>query len=89
MKVEFEAAKNTANQERHGLSLGFGARVFDDPDMLILPTIRIEDEEERYKAIGMVEGRLYTAIHVWRGQTARFISVRRSNDSEEKAYHSN
>jgi uncharacterized DUF497 family protein len=32
--------------------------------LLILPTIRDEDDEERYKAIGLVEGRLYTAVHV-------------------------
>jgi len=83
MKIEFDAA----NREKHGLSLAFGVMIFDDPDALILPTIRKEDEEERHKAIGMVEGRLYTAVHVWRGETVRFISVRRSNDSEERAYH--
>ena len=87
MKVEFDAAKDKANQAKHGLSLAFGARVFGDPDLLILPAIRLEDEEERYKAVGKVDGRLYTAVHVWRDETVRFISVRRSNDSEEKAYH--
>lgn len=87
MKIEFDTAKDAANREKHGLSLAFGVRVFDDLDVLILPTIRREDEEERHKAVGMVEGRLYTAVHVWRGETVRFISVRRSNDSEERAYH--
>lgn len=87
MKIEFDAAKDVVNREKHGLSLDFGVRLFNDPDLLVLPSIRREDEEERYKAVGMVEGRLYTAVHVWRGETMRFISVRRSNDSEEKAYH--
>lgn len=87
MEAEFDPAKDAANQEKHGVSLVFGARIFDDPDVLILPTIRKEDEEERHKAIGMVGGKLYTAVHVWRGETVRFISVRRSNDSEERAYH--
>lgn len=87
MKIEFDPAKDAVNREKHGLSLDFGARLFDDPDLLLLPTIRRADEEERYKTVGMVEGRLYTAVHVWRGETVRFISVRRSNDSEEKAYH--
>ncbi len=87
MEIEFDTVKDTANREKHGLPLAFGARIFDDPDALILPTIRREDEEERHKAIGMVEGRLYTAVHVWRGESVRFISVRRSNDSEERAYH--
>ena len=87
MKVEFDPAKDAANREKHRLSLAFGARVFDDPDLLILPTIRSGDEEERHKAVGMAEGRLYTAVHVWRGNAIRFISVRRSNGREEKAYH--
>ncbi|MEO0034543.1 MAG: hypothetical protein RLZZ501_566 [Pseudomonadota bacterium] len=87
MEIEFDTAKDAANRAKHGLSLAFGARVFDDPDVLILPTIRQKDEEERHKAVGMIDGKLYTAVHVWRGETVRFISVRRSNDSEERAYH--
>lgn len=86
MDFEFDAAKDAANRERHGLALEFGARIFEDRDHLILPTIREADEEERYKVIGRVDGKLYTAVHVWRGQKARFISVRRSNDHERRAY---
>jgi uncharacterized DUF497 family protein len=55
MNVEFDAAKDVANLEKHGLSLSFGARIFDDPDVLVLPTIRQGDEEERYKAVGVIQ----------------------------------
>lgn len=87
MKFEFDPAKDEANRFKHGLRLSFGKRVFDDLDHVIVPTIRIRDEEERFKAIGMVNGKLHTAIHVWRGQAIRFISVRRSNSSEQRDYH--
>ncbi len=87
MEIAFDPDKDRVNQERHGLSLDFGARIFEDLDHLIVPTIREGDEEERYKAIGLVAGKLYTAVHVWRGEAVRFISVRRSNDHEERAYH--
>jgi uncharacterized DUF497 family protein len=87
MKIEFDSTKDEINRQKHGLSLRFGAQIFDDPDLLILPTIRDMDGEERYKAVGLVEGRLYTAVHVWREETVRFLSVRRSNKSEEEAYH--
>jgi uncharacterized DUF497 family protein len=60
----------------------------EDPDHLVVPTIRERDVEERYKTIGLVADKLYTAVHVWRDETIRFISVRRSNDHEERAYHS-
>ena len=88
MKFEFDPAKDEANRFKHGVSLAFGARVFDDPLMALMPTIRIGDEEERWKAIGMVGGKLYTAVHVWRGETIRFISVRRGNDGEQRDYDS-
>ena len=88
MEFEFDEAKESANRERHGLSLSLGARIFEDPDHLVLPTIRELDDEQRYKAIGLVEGKLHTAIHVWRGERVRFISVRRSNAGEERAYRS-
>jgi uncharacterized protein len=88
MKYELDSAKDLKNREKHGLPLFFGLKIFEDPDVLILPTIREGDEEERFKAIGLVESLLYTAVHVWRGEAVRFISVRRSNGSEEKAYHS-
>ena len=88
MEFDFDETKEVANRDRHGLSLSFGARIFDDPDHLIVPTIREADEEERYKAIGEIEGKVYTAIHVWREDRARFISVRRSNAGEERIYRS-
>lgn len=86
MDVEFDPAKDAANLAKHGVSLAFGARLFDDPALLILPSIRAEDGEDRYKAIGMAEGRLWTAVHVYRGGVVRFLSVRRSNDGEQRYY---
>lgn len=87
MKFIFDPSKDEANRFKHGLRLSFGERIFDDPLMSLLPTIRIDDEEERWKAVGMVNGKLYTAVHVWRGETVRLISVRRSNSSEQRDYN--
>lgn len=53
-----------------------------------MPTIHEADEEERFKAIGMIEEQLWTAVFVYRGERVRFISVRRSNDNEANAYRS-
>ena len=86
MEFEFDPAKDEANLFKHRLRLVFGRRVFDDPALALAPTVRIGDEEERWKAIGLVEGKLYTAIHVWRGDMVRFISVRRSNPREQRDY---
>lgn len=88
MEIEFDTTKDAANQQKHGVPLSFGANIFDDPAMLIVPTIRDEDGEERSKAIGMVGGKLWTAVHVYRGEAVRFLSVRRSNANEQRAYNS-
>ena len=61
--------------------------MFGDPEHLVLGSIREIDGEDRYKVIGIVDEKLYTAVHVRRGDAVRFISVRRSNDGEARLYH--
>lgn len=86
MDIEFDAAKDALNNQKHGVSLAFGAMVFDDANHLLVSSLRPIDGEERFKVIGMVDGRLWTAVHVYRGDRVRFISVRKSNDGEQKTY---
>ena len=88
MEFEFDSTKDQANRFKHGLRLSFGKRVFGDPRMALIPTIRIGDEEERWKAVGMVDGKLHTAVFVWRGEVVRLISDRRSYSSEHRDYYS-
>lgn len=86
MEFEFDPAKDEANRFKHGLRLAFGQRVFDDPLCAVIPTIRLGDEEDRFKAVGRVEGKLHTAVFVWRDNRIRLISVRRSNAGEQRDY---
>lgn len=88
MEDRFDPAKDAVNQIKHQLSLAFGDRIFEDDDHLILPSIREIDGEERFKVIGLVGDKLFTGVFVWRDNLPRFISVRRSNTGEERAYHS-
>ncbi len=88
MASRFDPAKDAANLAKHGLPLAFGDRIFEDGDHLIIPSIRAEDGEERFKAVGMVDGRLFTGVFTWRSDEPRFMSVRRSNRGEERAYRS-
>lgn len=89
MDFESDPAKDAINRTKHHLPLSFGQRIFDDPFHTVTETIRLGDEEQRFKLIGEVDGKLFTAIHVWRDDIIRFISVRRSNSSEQRDYHSN
>jgi len=62
----FDPVKDATNREKHGLSLAFGDRVFEDDHHLIIPSIREIDGEERFKIVGSVEEKLFTGIFVWR-----------------------
>lgn len=88
MSNRFDPAKDAINQQKHGLSLLFGDRILGDDNHLVIPSIRAVDNEERFKVIGLVEGKLYTGVFVWRAGAVRFMSVRRSNGGEERAYRS-
>jgi uncharacterized DUF497 family protein len=87
MDIAFDPAKDVINRAKHGVSLAFGGRIFADDAVLLIPSTRPEDGEERWKAVGRVGGRLWTAVYVERDQTTRFISVRKSNDAEARGYH--
>lgn len=86
MIATFDPDKDELNRIKHGVPLLFGMRVFEDFNLAIIPTVRIGDEEERFKAIGLVDGKYWTAVHVWRGEIVRLISVRRSNEREQRDY---
>jgi uncharacterized DUF497 family protein len=86
MDMEFDLEKDAANIAKHGVPLSFGGHLFDDPEHLVFASFRPEDGENRYKALGFVDGRLWTAIFVMRGSVTRFISVRKSNDAEIGTY---
>ena len=86
MIVDFDPAKDEANRVKHGVPLAFGLRVFEDGSHILLPSLRPIDGEDRYKAVGLVDGKLWTAVHLWRGGTVRMISVRRSNAGEQGDY---
>lgn len=58
----FDPAKDAVNREKHRLQLAFGNRIFEDDDHLIIPSIREIDGEERFKVVGIVEEKLFTAF---------------------------
>ena len=89
MEFDFDPAKDEANRFKHGMRLAFGMRVFAHDDHVVVASHRPIDGEDRFKAIGLVDGKLYTVVHVWRGDVVRLISVRRSNAGEQRHYNRN
>ena len=84
VKVEFDAAKNTANLTKHGFSLGEAAD-FDFTAAVIDVDDRFDYGETRYRAYARSgnEGRclVFTIVDA---DTIRAISYRRARDKELK-----
>ena len=89
-RFEWDPAKATANQRKHGVSFETAARVFADPYALFEQD-RIVDDELRWQAIGVVDELVMLmvahAVHELDGvEGIRIISARRANHKERRRY---
>jgi uncharacterized DUF497 family protein len=82
---EWDARKNVANVEKHGINFGEALKVFSDPDALIFESNR-RAEEIRYLIVGRVDDMLLTVVFTFRGAGVRIISARRARKSERERY---
>ncbi|MDA8230388.1 MAG: BrnT family toxin [Magnetospirillum sp.] len=86
MRIEFDADKDAANLEKHGISLAFGAEILADANRLDILDVRCDYAEERFISYGSVENRVWVCVFTMRGETYRIISVRKANDREARRY---
>ena len=90
MLFDWDPAKNQRNIRAHGIHLADAVRIFLGPTLE-----RIDDRadygEERWVAVGLMEGIEVTAVYVDRvidnGVIRRMISARRATSDERKAYY--
>lgn len=85
-QFEWDDTKAAVNLTKHGVRFEFAARVFRDEAAVDFDVSRAAEAEQRRKAIGSVDGRLYTVVYTMRQGAIRIISVRRSNAKERRAY---
>jgi uncharacterized protein len=86
VKIEYDYAKDQTNLAKHGLSLAVGEFVISDPACVTVHDDRQDYGEDRYVAYGSVVGRVLVAVYTMRGDTYRFISVRKANAEEQTLY---
>ncbi|OHC75649.1 MAG: hypothetical protein A3G18_00375 [Rhodospirillales bacterium RIFCSPLOWO2_12_FULL_58_28] len=85
MNVVFDAAKDTENRRKHGVSLAEAA--FMDWDAaLIWQDTRHDYGETRMVALGEIGERVYCAVFVDRESDRRVISLRKANQREFDHY---
>ena len=64
----------------------YALRVFSDPHRIVVQDRRWDYGENRYSALGMIEGRVYVVIYTVRGSALRIISPRKANAKEYRNY---
>ena len=93
MKFEWDSDKDAANRRKHGLSFGLATAVFNDPYHLSIQD-RHEDGEERWQAIGNINGVAvvlvaHTFVENDGKEVIRIISARKATPVERRAYEKN
>jgi uncharacterized protein len=77
--VDFDPAKETINQSKHGVSL---ARWVDLDILAIVHDDRFDYGEPRFRAYGLLEGQPYCLVFTIRNDAYRPISLRRAHAKE-------
>jgi uncharacterized DUF497 family protein len=82
---EWEEAKSAANEAKHGLSFALAVRLFRGP-VLERKDARRDYGEDRFQALGAIEGRIVVVVFTWRDGRRRLISARKANEKERGLY---
>ena len=82
---EFDAAKNAANLQKHGVPL-HRASQFEWDHALTWSDQRADYGESRMVAIGYIGLRLHVLVYVERSHAVRVISLRKANLREIRRY---
>ena len=88
MHIEFDPAKDLANQSKHGVSLSVAGQLDWDAALIWIDG-RFEYGETRMIALAPKTEILYYVAFVDRGEVRRVISLRRANRREVKHYVEN
>ncbi len=87
---DWDPGKAASNLRKHGVSFQAAVLVFAHPNALVMQD-RVESGEERWQAIGVVEGLFmvvvaYTVREQDSLEVIRVISARRANRREKRRY---
>ena len=86
MRFVWDENKRVKNLRKHKLDFKDAPRLFAGP-FLRFPDVREDYGEERWIAIGQIEGRTGVATFVERGEAVRIISFRRAARWEREIYY--
>ena len=89
MKFEWDEAKNQKNKAKHDIDFNIAIRAFADPKRIESYDLEHDEDEERWKLIGMAVPAVLVVIYTERqdGEVIRLISARQANGKEKQKYY--
>lgn len=81
--IDYDPNKNFSNWQKHGITFGEAAQIFDRP---VIARCQIVAYEERWIAVGITGGRFTTVVFCERGEDVRVISARGATPSESRRH---
>ena len=85
MKYEYDTDKDATNQAKHGLALSEAEHLEWDT-LWAWQDRRFDYGEQRMVGLALRGERLFCVVYTDRGDTRRFISLRKANNREKIAY---
>jgi len=85
MEISFDAEKNRRNIEERGLSFDRAADFEFETAVIWLDT-RVDYREERWIALGFLDGRVHALCYLDTPKGIRVISLRKANQRERRVY---
>ena len=85
-KFKFDENKSQINQEKHGIDFTHAQQLWADPDFIEMQAKSVD--EPRWLVIGLIDGKVWSAVITYRDDVIRLISVRLARKAEEDLYES-
>jgi uncharacterized DUF497 family protein len=86
MDAEWDEKKRLSNIEKHGIDFFDAVKIFDGT-VLVREERRRDYGEERFSAVGDVDGRILYVVYTPRGGKLRIITARRAGRDEREGYY--
>lgn len=86
MEFEWDEGKSNDCFTHRGFDFEYAIHAFLDPNRIVGRDRRWDYGEDRYRLLGMIEGRVFVVIYTIRGAVIRIISARKANRKEVGDY---
>ena len=89
MDCEWDLAKSNSCQISRNFDFAYVVSIFKDPTLLVEHDQRWDYGEERFRALGLIDKKVFAVVFTRRFRAIRIISARRANSREVKRYEKN